>query len=137
VLNKIKSTVGSGVIVYASASPDRPTSSTCTIETSASRANVKSITNSLISQGLVKAGPVMTTLTNAQTGDGCHASTEGECIWGKDLAEFFDQNLETTTCNNNTTQNKDDKKPGTNPCGDGICDETERSSGKCPTDCNK
>ncbi|MBI5481400.1 MAG: hypothetical protein HY906_21250 [Deltaproteobacteria bacterium] len=79
-----------GLPVYASASPQFPGDGSLMCNAADSPAVLHGFVDRLVADGLVERGPLLTPLSAVQVAaDGCHATAEGEAVWGRNLEEFF------------------------------------------------
>lgn len=92
VLNEIRE-LAPGAKVYVTGVPVYPQDGAhCSINTDQGSQATLDLAGQLVSNGAALRGPTLSLLTTSQVADdGCHANTEGEAVWGKDLLDFFGQ----------------------------------------------
>jgi endonuclease-3 related protein len=146
IYDKIKA-IAPNAELYVSASPNFPGESTLMCNANNGHETMQGFVDNLVSDGKVKQGPELTELKSSEVAtDGCHALRgSGEEVWGQDLIDFFGKGssqassdidlIDNQQNNQNHQTNNVEKQPGTSPCGDGTCDNFEKSTGMCPEDC--
>ncbi len=113
--------------------PDSPEDSFCIVNGGVEI--FENYASRMVSEGLVKAGPKITPLNSSNAmSDGCHATHEGQLIWGQDLIDFFGIG-EGTGIRIEQTGGPQSPPNGQGFCGDDICDQIETDRNICPEDC--
>lgn len=78
-----------GTTVYVSGQPDYSDGHVCGLAGDGGPEAMAAIADELVAAGLALPGPVMGPLSEAQTGDGCHAGEDGRRVLGQQLLDFF------------------------------------------------
>lgn len=97
VLDEIRRRVPAALI-YASAQHSYSGGHVCRGEPDGP-ARMQRLTERLVKEGLVMAGPVMGPLAENQTRDGCHANRDGREVLGQQLLTFFDKEMASASLN--------------------------------------